>query len=112
MKHVIPPNGCAGGGNGRTGDIWINPEHPGGKALADALRRLSARGPATSSGSTPRAAAGMAIRSRAIPSACSPTCARALVSREAAERDYGVVLERAARSWASIARPRKRAGRN
>src|SRR3954451_8555528 len=26
MKHVIPPNGCAGGKTGRTGDIWINPD--------------------------------------------------------------------------------------
>src|SRR5437870_13715729 len=24
MKHVIPPNGCAGGKTGRLGDIWIN----------------------------------------------------------------------------------------
>jgi N-methylhydantoinase B len=26
MKHVIPPNGCAGGMTGRPGDIWINPD--------------------------------------------------------------------------------------
>ena len=26
-KHIIAPNGCAGGGTGRTGDIRINPEH-------------------------------------------------------------------------------------
>jgi N-methylhydantoinase B len=26
MKHVIPPNGAAGGHAGRPGDIWINPD--------------------------------------------------------------------------------------
>ena len=33
MKHIIPPNGCAGGGTGRTGDIWINPDTEGAKRL-------------------------------------------------------------------------------
>ena len=32
MKHVIPPNGCAGGGTGRPGDIWINPDSDGPNA--------------------------------------------------------------------------------
>ena len=44
MKHIIPPNGCAGGSVGRTGDIWINPETRRGQAAADPLRRLSAEG--------------------------------------------------------------------
>ncbi len=26
MKHIIAPNGCAGGGSGRKGEIWINPD--------------------------------------------------------------------------------------
>jgi N-methylhydantoinase B len=33
MKHVIPPNGCAGGSTGRPGDIWINPETKDAKRL-------------------------------------------------------------------------------
>ena len=33
MKHIIPPNGCAGGSVGRTGDIWINPETGEAKRL-------------------------------------------------------------------------------
>ena len=33
MKHTIPPNGCAGGRTGRTGDIWINPDSPRAKRL-------------------------------------------------------------------------------
>jgi N-methylhydantoinase B len=32
-KHVIAPNGCAGGRDGRTGDIWINPDTDGAKRL-------------------------------------------------------------------------------
>ena len=33
MKHVIPPNGCAGGRDGRTGDIVINPDRESAKRL-------------------------------------------------------------------------------
>ena len=45
MKHIIPPNGCAGGASGRPGDIWINPDTDEAQAPADPLRRLSvARG--------------------------------------------------------------------
>ena len=33
MKHVIPPNGCAGGSTGRPGDIWINPDSEDAKRL-------------------------------------------------------------------------------
>src|SRR5438874_248662 len=33
MKHVIPPNGCAGGQPGRPGDIWINPDTAGSTRL-------------------------------------------------------------------------------
>jgi N-methylhydantoinase B len=33
MKHVIPPNGCAGGRDGRTGDIVINPDTGDAKRL-------------------------------------------------------------------------------
>jgi len=33
MKHVIPPNGAAGGGTGRPGDIWINPDSDRAKRL-------------------------------------------------------------------------------
>src|SRR6267154_2486599 len=33
MKHIIAPNGCAGGATGRPGDIWINPETEKAKRL-------------------------------------------------------------------------------
>jgi N-methylhydantoinase B len=94
MKHVIPPNGMAGGSNGRPGDIWINPEtdhakhlptryadyplkegdiflldSPGGGGYGDPLSRPAERVLAD-------------VR-------------EGFVSVEAAARDYGVVLKRA-----------------
>src|SRR5262249_116919 len=33
MKHVIPPTGCAGGRDGRPGDIVINPDTTAAKRL-------------------------------------------------------------------------------
>ena len=33
MKHVIPPNGCAEGHDGRTGDIVVNPDSAAAKRL-------------------------------------------------------------------------------
>jgi N-methylhydantoinase B len=91
MKHIIPPNGMAGGHAGRPGDIWINPgtdrakrlptryadypleegdvfrlDTPGGGGYGDPLARPAERVLAD-------------IR-------------EGYVSPEAAERDYGVVL--------------------
>ncbi len=109
MKHVIPPNGMAGGHAGRPGDIWINPdtEHarrlptryadyplkagdvfrldtPGGGGYGDPLARLAERVLADVREGT--------------------------VSAEAAERDYGVVLtaDGQAVDEAATARKRKR----
>ena len=76
MKHVIPPNGCAGGDTGRPGDHLDQSRGQGRQAPADPLRRLSAQGKATCSGSIRRAAAATAARWRASRSACSPTCAK------------------------------------
>ena len=100
MKHVIPPNGCAGGSTGGTGDIWINPGQPG---------RPSACRPATP---TIRCKTGdvfrldtpgggghgdpLDARSRAR----ARRRARGHVSAEAAERDYGVVLQAIGAAWA------------
>jgi N-methylhydantoinase B len=90
MKHVIPPNGMAGGNSGRPGDIWINPE-------TDRAKRLPTR------------YADYPLKEGDIFRLDSPggggygdPCARpaervladmreGLVSAAAAERDYGVV---------------------
>ena len=91
MKHVIPPNGCAGGGTGRPGDIWINPGTPMPSACRPAMRTIRCAR-AISSGSTRPAAAAMAMRSLREPQRVLDDVREGNVSPEAAERDYGVVL--------------------
>ncbi|MBV8242491.1 MAG: hydantoinase B/oxoprolinase family protein [Hyphomicrobiales bacterium] len=98
MKHLIPPNGCAGGGNGRRGDLWINPDSPAAKRLptryadyplrAGDIFRLDTPGGGGHGDPLTRDAERVLADVR-----------EGLVSREAAERDYGVVLEPAAHSW-------------
>ena len=98
MKHLIPPNGCAGGGNGRPGDLWINPDSRAAKRLptryadyplrAGDIFRLDTPGGGGHGDPLARDAERVLADVR-----------EGLVSREAAERDYGVVLEPAARSW-------------
>src|SRR5499433_874934 len=68
--------------------------------------------PAISSGSTPRAAAGMAMRSRATPSACSPTCGKASFQGRRRSATMAWCSSGPGDRGTSIARPRKRAGRN
>ena len=98
MRHVIPPNGAAGGAPGRTGDIVINPDGaapvrlptryadyplkrgdifrldtPGGGGYGDPLERDLAK--------------------------VLGDFREGYVTRAAAERDYGVVLVELARGW-------------
>ncbi len=58
MKHIIPPNGCAGGKTGRPRRHLDQSGRKGRQAPADPLRRLSAQEGRHLSGSTRRAAAG------------------------------------------------------
>jgi N-methylhydantoinase B len=91
MKHLIPPNGCAGGGTGRPGDIWINPGTADAKRLptryADyPLRkgdifRLDAPG-----------GGGHGDPLTREPQQVLDDLREGNVSPEAAERDYGVVV--------------------
>jgi N-methylhydantoinase B len=91
MKHVIPPNGCAGGATGRPGDIWINPETKAAKRLpsryadyplkAGDVFRLDSPGGGGHGDALARDAGRVAADVR-----------EGFVSPEAAERDYGVVL--------------------
>src|SRR6516165_28071 len=67
---------------------------------------------AISSGSIPRGAAGMAIRSRATWSASSPTCGRDLFQGRRRSATMAWCSSRPHARGSSIARPRKRAGRN
>jgi N-methylhydantoinase B len=91
MKHVIPPNGAAGGGTGRPGDIWINPSSDQAKRLptryADYplqegdIFRLDTPGGGGYGDPLSRPAEHVLADVR-----------EGYVSAEAAARDYGVVL--------------------
>jgi len=93
MKHVIPPNGCAGGKTGRTGDIWINPDRDNAKRLptryadyplkAGDIFRLDTPGGGGHGDPLAREAERVLVDVR-----------DGNVSPEAAERDYGVVIRR------------------
>ncbi len=91
MKHVIPPNGVAGGSSGRAGDIWINPESDGAKRLptryadyplkeGDVVRLDSPGG------------GGYGDPLARAPERVVADVRQGLVSAAAAERDYGVVV--------------------
>ncbi len=91
MKHVIPPEGMAGGKAGRPGDIWINPDTDRAKRLptryadyplkAGDIFRLDTPGGGGYGDPLTRPAERVLADVR-----------EGLVSAEAAERDYGVVL--------------------
>jgi N-methylhydantoinase B len=91
MKHIIPPYGMEGGRDGRPGDIWINPETDRAKRLptryadyplkAGDIFRLDTPGGGGYGDPLARPAERVLADVR-----------EGLVSPEAAERQYGVVL--------------------
>ncbi len=109
MKHVIPPEGMAGGKAGRGGDIWINPDTDRAKRLptryadyplkAGDIFRLDTPGGGGYGDPLARPAERVLADVR-----------EGTVSAEAAERDYGVVLtaDREAVDEGATARKRKR----
>jgi N-methylhydantoinase B len=98
MKHIIPPNGCAGGASGRPGAIWINPDTREAKRLptryadyplrADDIFRLDTPG-----------GGGYGDPLARDPERVLADVREGVISRETAERDYGVVLMPSGRSW-------------
>jgi N-methylhydantoinase B len=98
MKHVIPPNGCAGGGTGRPGDIWINPDTAQAKRLPtryadyplrqDDIFRLDSPGGGGHGDALARE-----------PQRVLDDVHEGNISPEAAERDYGVVLKPDGADW-------------
>jgi N-methylhydantoinase B len=97
-KHIIPPNGCAGGRPGTTGDIWINPERDGAKRLptryadyplkVDDVFRLDSPG-----------GGGYGDPLVREPARVLDDVREGVVSPAAAEREYGVVLRKSGASW-------------
>ena len=98
MKHIIPPNGCAGGSVGRTGDIWINPDTEEAKRLPSRYADYPLREGDTFRLDTP-GGGGHGDPLARDPERVLADVREGVVSREAAERDYGVVLEQRETSW-------------
>jgi N-methylhydantoinase B len=98
MKHVIPPNGCAGGGTGRPGDIWINPGTAQAKRLPTRYADYPLRQGDIFRLDTP-GGGGHGDALAREPERVREDVREGNVSPEAAERDYGVVLKLHDRDW-------------
>jgi N-methylhydantoinase B len=99
MKHLIPPNGCAGGSSGRPGDLWINPDTHAAKRLPTRYADYPLRAGDIFRLDTP-GGGGHGDPLARDPERVLADVREGVVSREAAERDYGVILKPAERSWA------------
>ncbi len=98
MKHLIPPNGCAGGHTGRPGDILINPDSKEEKRLPTRYADYPLRAGDVFRLDTP-GGGGHGDALARDPQRVLADVREGNVSAPAAERDYGVVLVRAERSW-------------
>jgi N-methylhydantoinase B len=99
MKHIIPPNGCAGGATGRPGDIWINPETNAAKRLPTRYADYPLRAGDIFRLDTP-GGGGHGDPLARDPAQVLADVREGAVSAPAAERAYGVVLQRAGQTWA------------
>ncbi|HEY6257400.1 MAG TPA: hydantoinase B/oxoprolinase family protein [Xanthobacteraceae bacterium] len=91
MKHLIPPNGCAGGGAGRPGDIWINPGTPLAKRLPTRYADYPLRQGDVFRLDTP-GGGGHGDPLAREPQRVLDDVQEGYISAEAAARQYGVVL--------------------
>jgi N-methylhydantoinase B len=98
MKHVIPPNGCAGGATGRPGDIWINPETEQAKRLPTRYADYPLKEGDIFRLDTP-GGGGHGDPLARDPEHVLADVREGTVSVEAAAREYGVVLRQSGRSW-------------
>ncbi len=93
MKHVIPPNGMAGGRPGRGGDIWINPDTDRAKHLPTRYADYPLHEGDIFRLDTP-GGGGYGDPFSRPPERVLADVREGIVSPEVAERDYGVVLKR------------------
>jgi len=98
MKHVIPPNGCAGGGTGKGGDIWINPETAEAKRLPTRYADYPLRKGDIFRLDTP-GGGGYGDALAREPERVLADVREGTVSPAAAERQYGVVLRQDGAGW-------------
>jgi N-methylhydantoinase B len=99
MKHVIPPNGCAGGAPGFPGAIWINPDTEQAKRLPTRYADYPLRTDDVFRLDTP-GGGGHGDPLARDPERVLADVQEGAVSPSAAERDYGVVLVRSEGAWA------------
>ena len=91
-KHVVPPNGFAGGRPGRVGDILINPERDGEKRLPTRYADYPLKDGDVFRLDTP-GGGGYGEALTREPERVLADVREGEVSAEAAEREYGVVLK-------------------
>jgi len=91
MKHVIAPKGCAGGRDGRTGDIVINPDSAAAKPLPTRYADYPLRQGDVFRLDTP-GGGGFGDPFERDPERVLADMREGYVTRAAAEREYGVAL--------------------
>jgi len=99
MRHVLPPNGCAGGRSGRTGDIRINPGSAQEKRLPTRYADYPLRAGDAFRLDTP-GGGGYGDPLMRDPERVLADVRDGAVTVEAAQRDYGVVVTGGKGSWA------------
>ena len=107
MKHIIPPNGMAGGKTGRPGDIWINPETDEAKRLPTRYADYPLKAGDIFRLDTPGGGGYGDPLSRPAERVLADV-QEGYVSQDAAERDYGVVLTADGSAVDAAATARKR----
>ena len=111
MRHVMPPDGCAGGHCGRPGSILINPGAAGEQRLPTRYADYPLRAGDTFRLDTP-GGGGYGDALKRDPERVLADVREGAVSRAAAERDYAVIVTERAGSWAiDWARTRERRSR-
>jgi N-methylhydantoinase B len=97
-KHIIAPNGAANGGNGRTGDIVVNPGRDGEKHLPTRYADYPLQAHDTFCLDTP-GGGGFGNPLERAPESVARDVNEGYVTAEAASRIYGVALARAGRTY-------------
>jgi N-methylhydantoinase B len=97
-KHVIAPHGAAAGGDGRTGDIIVNPGRDGEKRLPTRYADYPLAGGDMFRLDTP-GGGGFGSALEREPADVLRDVEEGYVTPERAEKDYGVVLARNGKTW-------------
>jgi N-methylhydantoinase B len=107
MKHIIAPHGIKDGKDGRTGDIWINPDKDGAKRLPTRYPDYPLKEGDVFRLDTP-GGGGFGDPLTRDPQHVLADVLSGYVSAEAAERDYGVVLDKIGRAVDEAATEKRR----